>query len=428
MFKMFRRTGSFFLIALLAFTLAACGGDDETGSNNANNGQTQDTGVMDTGSNEDTTSEQDAAEDTTDPSDAQDDTSSQDASDDDATAEDATEDTTADTMEDAADTTDDDADTRGVCGTGNDQTCAYPSGSSTCDQGDWGAGSYISDFTLEDDGTCCFDLDGDGNVDSGLARLKSTIRTLTGFEFNEIIRAQIESGGLTYLFTYSDWTNPVNDPEANLDVIFGTSSSTWAQRQGGNGQFMVTSNSVDANGDPLSQLEPADVCASKISVDGGQAPLRVPIGSELIEVTLRDVRLEADVEPPTDLSAAGRVGLSNGELGGWITLADIFGGLNGVAQACDCLQKDVFVQDSSGAWSCASTNTDQNACATDPNTPTFCAEFLSRPAECGLAARVLVNNADYDGLPEGNPDGTNDSFTIGAKFTAAGAELIGTER
>ncbi|MGM0557565.1 MAG: hypothetical protein ACQEVA_14365 [Myxococcota bacterium] len=424
---MFRRTGNIFLIGLLALTLTACSGDEETGGNNANNGGGEDAGAMDASDDEDAAGEQDAAEDTSDPSDTRDDTAAEDASD--ATTEDSVDDTSDDVSGDDAvdDDAGEDVDTRGACGTGSDQTCAFPAGSSTCDQGDWGAGSFVSTFTLEDDGDCCFDLDGDpdADLDSGLARLKSTIRLISGFEFNEIIRAQIASGGLTYLFTYSNWSNPTNDPESTLDVVFGNSSSTETQKQNGNGIFTVTADSVDANGEPLSQLAPADVCDGHMSIDGGQAPLRVPIGSELIEVTLRDVRLEADVVPPTDLSAGGKVGLANGELGGWITLADIFGGLNDVAQACDCLQKDVFIEDSSGTWTCESTADDETACA---NAPAFCSDFLSNKAYCDLAATTLVNNADYDGLPEGNPDGTNDSYTIGAKFTAVGGEISGTER
>lgn len=427
---MLSRTKSCILAGLLALALCLSGcGSDETGGNNANNGQTQDTGVQDasdTSGEQDTTEQEDGGEEdaTSDASDTEEqDTTTEDAADD-TSAQDAADDATS---EDATDTADEDVDTRGACGTGTDQSCAYPATSSTCDQGDWGAGSFINTFTLENDGDCCYDFDGDGNDDSGLARLKSIIKTLTGFEFNEIIRIQIESGGLTYLFTYSDWSNPVNDPDANLDVVFGTSTSTWTEKQNDNGVFTVTANSVDANGDPLSQLDTADVCSSHITVRGGQAPLRVPIGSELIEVTLNDVHLDADVVAPTDLSASGRVGLENGELGGWITLDDIFGGLNGVAQACDCLQKDVFVRES-GSWTCVAEQADQDDCATDPNAPAFCQDFLSRPAECGLAATTLERNADFDGQPVGNPDGTLDSYTVGAKFTATGAELTGTQR
>lgn len=414
------------LVALLS--LAACGEDDTGGNNanNGNNGQGQDAGgqdVSDTTGGGDTSSD-DASDDTTTEDDAQDDTSTQDTVEDtaeDATGEDAVDDATSD---DAMDTMQDDVDTRGACGAGSDQTCAYPAGASTCSQGPWGAGSFISTFEIQEDGDCCYDFDNDGSNDSGIERLDTLLESAAGFTFNELIRIQIESGGLSYLVTYSDWSNPVNDPESQMDIVFGNSTSTFTEKQNGNGVFTVTAASLDANGDPISDLQPMDVCDSHVTVRGGSAPLKVPIGSNLVTLNLNDVRLDADVVAPTDLSAGGKVGLSNGELGGWVTVDEVFGALNTISQTCPCLQKDVF-EKSGGAWSCTADSTDQSNCT---GAAQVCDEFVSEPAICGLAAQTISSQADYDALPEGNPDGSLDSFTVGAKFTATGAELSGTSQ
>lgn len=424
-----RRPSSKLLIALfsLMLTSAACD-SDETGSAGADRKDAgADTQVDDAAL--DAASSQDAVEDTAGEPDPGDATSEPDAAEPNDTSSEP--DTGADTLEDAtpsddagldADPTDVAADTRDACGTGISQTCAFPASASTCAQGDWGASSFIDTFVLEDNGTCCFDLDGDGTKDSSLARLKPIVEQLTGFDFNEIIRVQIESGELNYLFTYSGWTNPVNDSQAQLDVVFGNSTSTWNEKITGNGAFQVDPSSLDDAGEPISQLAPADVCDSALRVRGGVAPLRVPIGTELIQVALQDVRISTDVIAPTDLSAGGRVALTNGELGGWISLTDIFEGLNGVANACGCLQKDVFVQQGT-SWSCVANQADQSSCANDPGAPVFCQQFLSQPAICGLAASTIERYADLDKFPAGQPDNNNDALSVGATFSGKGAAL-----
>ncbi|MFP4600557.1 MAG: hypothetical protein ACLFVJ_20045, partial [Persicimonas sp.] len=163
----------------------------------------------------------------------------------------------------------------------------------------------------------------------------------------------------------------------------------------------------------------------RLSVAGGSAPLSLPVGTELIEVDVTDIVIEADVVPGADFEAGGRVELTNGELAGLVTLDDLFGALNDVAQNCSCIATDpVFTETSTpDTWECNSTAEDEESCNNDPNATQMCQTLAdgSTFQGCSTIASVLSSSPDLDR----DGDGSDETLSLGATIEAVGAKITG---
>ncbi len=413
--KMARRRNILW-IALIALALALAPACSDDGTSEANNNTLTDTGS-------DSTDEPDA------PSDGGPD-GGQDVSDsgDDASDADPTQDADA-TSNDATDGGDEDA---GDTSDATDEPdaphtgCAYPPVDASCPDGPHGPGSFMTEFVFKERGECCHDYDGDGIDDNALGDL---VAQLAGppaeTDFNEVIDYQIQNGVLVYLFEYAYWSDENNDASLELDLLFGRDTDAdFAPNLAGTGDFYIEPDSLDANGDPRSNFPSASVSNGRLSVSGGSAPLSLPVGTELIEVDVTDIVIEADVVPGADFEAGGRVELTNGQLAGLVTLDELFGALNDVARNCSCIATDpVFTENSTDTWVCNSTPEDAESCNNDPNATLMCQNLADTTAisGCSIIASVLSNSPDLDR----DGDDSNETLSLGATFEAVGAEITG---
>lgn len=299
--------------------------------------------------------------------------------------------------------------------------CAFPPPEdSDCPDGDHGPGSFFNEFEIQESGDCCKDFDGDGSPDSAVGDLAATIESFMGVDFNDEIDQQIQDGDLIYLLEYADWRNPNDDSALDVWLYFGEDTDNDFQPNlNGNGDFYITPESLDDNGDPRSDFPSASITAGLFYVNDGQAPLMLPAGTDLTEVQVEGIELEAMVEPDPDLEAGGRVGLTDGELAAEVLLDDLFGAINDVAEECSCISQSthpVFTEESTG-WTCNSTQQDANQCSGTGNP----CEFFSDPFQCDLAAGTIESEADIDT----DGDGVDDALSMGATFEAVGAEIVG---
>ncbi|MFW5965997.1 MAG: hypothetical protein ACOCV2_00705 [Persicimonas sp.] len=299
--------------------------------------------------------------------------------------------------------------------------CAYPPPEdSDCPDGDHGPGSFFNEFEIKESGECCKDFSGDGEDDSAVGDLAATVEGIMGVNFNDEIDQQIQDGDLVYLLEYADWRDPDDDSALDVWLYFGEDTDNdFQDNLNGNGDFYIASDSLDDNGDPRSDFPSASVTDGLFYVDDGEAPLMLPAGSDLAEVEVQGIELEADVESGADLEAGGRVELSNGELAAEVLLDDLFGAINDVAEQCSCIDRDslpLYTEESSG-WTCNATNDDANQCSGTGNP----CEFFSEPSQCDLAAGFIEDEADLDT----DNDGEVDALSLGATFEAVGAKIEG---
>lgn len=320
-----------------------------------------------------------------------------------------------------ADDTGPDGGDAGTDGGGGEEDCTYPPPEeSDCPDGDHGPGSFFNEFTVEESGDCCKDFNGDGDPDSAVGDLASDIEGIMGVDFNDEIDQQIQAGELVYLLEYADWRDAMNDSGLDMWLYFGEDTDNDFQPNlNGDGDFYITPESLDDNGDPRSSFPQASVSNGEYSVTGGSAPLMLPAGTDLVEIEADEIDIDADVDSGADLEAGGRVELTNGELSAEVALDDIFEGLNDAGQQCSCISNDthpVYTEESSG-WTCNSTSSDANAC---DGAGEMC-EYLSDPTMCDIGGSTLEDSADLDT----DGDGEDDALSLGVEFEAVGAKIEG---
>ena len=127
-----------------------------------------------------------------------------------------------------------------------------------CDASDPGAGpiqepqwSYLSNLAIPEAGSCCADLNGDGEFNNGLGELLPLVGQLAGdFDIEEVLTGLFEEGTLTLLFRTAglpeDLRRRVNN--ATVDVFIGDldpeAETTLAERRAGDGSYIIENDAV----------------------------------------------------------------------------------------------------------------------------------------------------------------------------------------
>lgn len=306
-----------------------------------------------------------------------------------------------------------------------DYECFYPSNDPNCAQGPFGPGSFITDLTIVSNRTCCFDYTGNGQNDNAIGVLLGQLQVFTG-DVNANIAFAINQGLLSYVFEFSNFANPFYDPSLDLRVLLGEDTDDFfSNNLGGEGAFNVLPESFEADGTtPKWAFDEARVNNGKLIASGGAIDLTFPGLIDGVAISLVDVHVRADVvdeagkEP--DLTAGGRVWLSNGELAGVLLRDKLFESMNNAALNCDCIQDArplmySYNQDQD-KYVCELTAADATRCS---SASSECSNLADRTI-CAFFANYSTN-VDVDS----SGDGTNDGYSVGVRFQSVGASLEG---
>lgn len=308
-----------------------------------------------------------------------------------------------------------------------DYECFYPSADPNCAQGPFGPGSFITSLNIVSNRTCCFDYTGDGRNDNAIGVLLGQIQALPGMsDVNANIAFAINQGLLSYVFEFSNFANPFYDPSLNLRVLLGEDTDEFfADNLGGEGAFNVLPESFEEDGTtPKWAFDEARVNNGKLIASGGAIDLTFPGLIDEVAISLVDVHVRADVvdeagkEP--DLTAGGRVWLSNGELAGVLLRDKLFESMNNAALGCDC------IQDARPLMYSYNQDQDKYVCELTADDATRCNSASSACSD--LANRTIClffasysTNVDVDS----SGDGTNDGYSVGVRFESVGASIEG---
>jgi hypothetical protein len=305
--------------------------------------------------------------------------------------------------------------------------CAYPSSDPACPQAAFGPGSVINAFELVTDESCCRNMDGEPGDDNYLgSRVLPLLETAFMQDFQANVDAAIANGSLLYMFEYARWSNAMWDMDFDVTLYRGDDADLDVSNNfGGNGSFYVTPDSFDAQGDPNWTFNRAEVRNGAFLATGGSMELDFPGLSDLIVLRIVDVQLEATVESGADLSGGGGVTLRDGELSAALVRDDLYQSINALAAQCSCMSTltgPMLEYDSTNDnYKCNLTRAEYMACGSSPSET---CKSLGSSFVCGTVLRNLSTQVDVDALPLDNPDGTNDSYSFGARFTAVPAEIL----
>jgi hypothetical protein len=280
---------------------------------------------------------------------------------------------------------------------------------------EWAPAGVIN--TLELQGTdnapeCCFDLNGDGEIDNALGMNLAAFGFLA--DVNLTLGASIANGEYVGIFEF--------DTIADLsDDTFQTNfySGAWGPAMTG---LSATGNEVEVNASDLEMGAQPRWFFNSSSLIGGT--LEASDGTILglfpvftlanASVPVYQARIEATVDGINSGLPLPGVALMSGQLGGVIATDDIFQTINDIAGQCSCLglgNDPLYdVQSSS-----CNMNADVQACEIAGETT--CAELADN---CSLLPVIpLLADVDLDG------DAVNDAVSVGFEFTTWGATIVG---
>ena len=284
-------------------------------------------------------------------------------------------------------------------------------------QYNFGTGSYIYELQISDSSApCCFDINGDNNLDNKLGEVASLLTTM-GYTINDDITNAIRTGDLMLLFEYHCYDETQNGSFPL--VLFNGSSSTgdyWENLQG-NGQFIVREDSFIPNtGEPALRFDNARLSDQNLTAGPGSFPLGFLnlMGPAMSDDLIINARIEG-----TPVTTETGLSLLNGRLGGSIPLATLLRQLNiYFTDQCSCLgfQGDMISWNIiSGTYVVECQNISQSDTCSDQQ-----CSFLGGQCEALLD---LINQPDVDS----DWDGILDSLSVGIVFNAAAASIISVE-
>lgn len=311
--------------------------------------------------------------------------------------------------------------------------CAYPSDDENCPAGEFGAGTFLTEFQIVEDSSCCYDFNDNGTLDNFLGSLVGQFSVFPGFgDVNGNIAAAINLGELVYLFEFAELEHPEFDSDLKLTVYEGgDNDDDFGANLVGAGEFLVLPHSYEMPGVPKWQFETARVHGGELLATGGRLRIRFPGMLDEIVMILEKVRVRAKIAQGTgktpDLKAGGRVWLEQGELAGALDRDTLFSSLNEAAEGCECIQdvgddgkvNPLYRYNSTyDSYSCAVTPSDRTRC----RTASVECQNLTEALVCNFLGQQSVNvDVDTDG------DGKPDAFSFGARFSGVGASIIGID-
>lgn len=289
--------------------------------------------------------------------------------------------------------------------------CAYPADpASNCAEGPHGPGSFLTQFQIVEDRTCCRDFDGDGDLENFIGdTLISTARQSFGIDVNANIAAAINAGELAFLLEFESWENDRFDPDLQARFLNGVDTiAPFQDNLAGFGAFYPDPASYDeVTMEPLWGFQSARVHGGELLATGGTLRIYFPGIVDAVHIVLEDVQVVADVTPGADLAAQGGAALTNGEISGAIDRAKFFDSLNKFGNMCSCIGQPIFEKRTNGSYNCLLT---RDYCTNSPDSA--CRLTGQRSFCAGLALFSPSVDVDLDG------DGKKDAFGFGARFNA----------
>lgn len=303
-----------------------------------------------------------------------------------------------------------------------------------------GTYSYINALQVPDeDDECCFDLTGDGEIDNRLGPILDLVGGFAGDDFDiaDTLEGALidDSFGLILEYRDLDGLTPGDDFGVSVFIASdaeGAGADSWADRDDGNGTFVIDAASFDDHGGKTagSQMEfnIADINGGTLTAGPSTFLLSLDVGSfsddledlGVFSLGIEAARIEAELEEHDNgiatIDAVG--GLEQGMLGGAVPIGELLTIVNELAAECTCSgldgadlamaevidgEVDVFCNPDATPGNCA-------------NAEGLICEHLK--TVCDMAP-VLTNflDVDVDG------DGADDSISLGLRLGFTGASL-----
>ena len=327
-------------------------------------------------------------------------------------------------------------DAEGACSVeGDSYSCVYGSTTMSCDEGvscqegscgtaaPPAPGEFGDDVCLIDEmviaaanepDDCCFDFDGDGQVDNGIVDLLSSLSMFLGDVDIDVSLAEgINDGSVSIVMEAQGLDDLTDDDEVGVKGYVGYFDSE--------GDLLIQPGSFDDDGEPL-------VNFTEGTIEGGVAHMgptdfqtSLPLAGFVLSLTIKDARGQADVSE----GEAGYFDMDDGRLGGLIPFGDLIDTINLVASGCECLDLnggDLFELKDEDSFGCGSAFDAANPSCSDADGD-LCTGLASIADQkflvCNLGVGLISPDIDTDF------NGKPDHFSVGLRFSGQADEIAG---
>ncbi|MCA9563059.1 MAG: hypothetical protein KC561_06200 [Myxococcales bacterium] len=299
-------------------------------------------------------------------------------------------------------------------------------------EGEGGTYSYVNGLRIpsqDGEAHCCFDFDGDEEIDNAAAQLLATL--LSGTDFDAEFAHSLEADDLTMIFSWGHGENEegfhvylaTNDLDGN-----GDPNQSFETRSAGNGTFRLDPASIDEHGAYI-QFNRAEKDGDTLTA--GPSIMRLAIPFELdgepfsLDVDIEDAMVVGDIVPISTGIETVNLEITDGEetdtygglaLGGVIPFEQIGEILNDFASDCSCAGFSEGPVISYGPG----TRNYEFECVQEPDGDCSEAGTICQNLEAAcllLPAVGMLADIDQDG------DGVPDSLSIGVRLSLTGASL-----
>ena len=303
--------------------------------------------------------------------------------------------------------------------------------------------SYVNTLAIPQSGTdaeCCFDFNGDGEVDNALSSLVDLLGGLAGdIDVETLISEALADDDIAILMEWTRWAEEAdfslwlasNDVDGD-----GAPDQTFEDRVAGNGIFVLETESFDNDNGTGSFIQFNRTSYEGTALDAGPSrfELSIPIPGifeEPLELTIENARITGDMEEtdgaiasiPETLDTDGEdVTYGGAELGGVVLLDQVFGILDDLARDCSCVEgidggSPVLEYGDNGETytaACVQTPGDASACGEGDG---ILCEQLSLVCTFAGSIPSLVADVDVDN------NGVDDALSVGLRIGWVGASL-----
>lgn len=263
---------------------------------------------------------------------------------------------------------------------------------------------------------CCFDFDGDDEIDNALGGLLNQIGGLLGADadINALVQEQIDEGTVLLTLEYNglDETDSAADATGiSINAYLGElrEDSPIADVLAGTGTVNVNDDSfLPGTFNPLINFADASISSGMLNAGPSLFILAINIDVISLSLTISGATIEAPVEVGANGKGLQNVDSERGKLGGYVQMEDVVGALNAFADSsCGCLNSDKPLAEivSEGKGKCNKAPADGITCDENDSTEGICVQLNDF---CSAAFIFLKPDID------GDNNGVVDSLSLGA--------------
>ena len=261
---------------------------------------------------------------------------------------------------------------------------------------------------------CCFDFDGDGQVDNGVGGLLSSLGMFLGdVDLDGSLAEAIADGSITIVLEADGLDDLENDDSVDVRGYVGYYED---------GEVLIQPGSFNEDGTPLVHFTQGEVIDGVATMGPNDFQTSLPLAGINLSLEVKDARGQTEVSAGSD---GEHFDMTDGRLGGLIPFGDIVQTLNTVAATCECLDLEggsMFDLNGEDSISCSSAFDDANPSCSDSDGD-LCTGLAGIADQkflvCNIGLGLIKPDIDTDF------NGKGDHFSIGLRFEGEATEISG---